>query len=243
VRPTKMKLLPAIVLSLGALASNVGCGTVRETHYFRSQSPSSAFPNYYRVQITADAGATKVRYLSGYFDEKAVEQYFAEFAQPERFPMPGEAKAHSGDGPEPANGNNLQPIDPKLDERSLVLILSTNVDDVAAQMGALAENIQVQSALTGIVNKEELAAARQQAAELDTDRKQARELHYIATAVSSKLAAGAADAEKNAEVLRLVNELARYLGSNEHFTDLDKAKAWLDANHSRIIEEMEARDE
>lgn len=223
-------------------------GVVRETHYFRSTpSETNTTPNYFRVTITARAHATKIRYLSGYFDEKAVEQYFSEFTQPSNLDkvidvgelaQPGETKSGE-EGDSSADEAPIKAIDDKLENRQYVLLLSTNVDDIAAQIGALAENLQVQEALTGIANKDTIQANHKAQTKLAADRERARQLYTITKDVGGKVKTTV----DPVEVLRLANELARYLGSTERFDDMSKASAWLTAHRDFIMAELEAEDE
>lgn len=225
-----------------SVAALVGCATVHETHYFRSAGEQGAV-NYYRVQVTAKGRATKVRYLAGYFDTQAVEQYFSEFAQP-KDGLDGLTASDDASEPEPeASGEaqgeaeTVEPIDPKLRDRELVLMLSTNVEDVAAQIGALAESMQVQNALSELVNRERLEAEREAAAALEADRVAAASL--VRTAEQTRVSLG--DKERSAEeILRLANALAAYLGSTQRFEDLGEARAWLAANRARLHAELGA---
>ncbi|EDM75184.1 hypothetical protein PPSIR1_40944 [Plesiocystis pacifica SIR-1] len=230
---------------LASVAALVGCATVHETHYFRSAGEQGAV-NYYRVQVTAKGRATKVRYLAGYFDTQAVEQYFSEFAQPKEGldgltaadeAGEGEPEASDTAGEAHTEAETVEPIDPKLRDRELVLMLSTNVEDVAAQIGALAESMQVQNALSELVNRERLEAEREAAAALEADRVAAASL--VRTAEQTRVSLG--DKERSAEeILRLANALAAYLGSTQRFEDLGEARAWLAANRARLHAELGA---
>ena len=219
-----------------------GCASVHESHYFRSQSGVDQ-PNYYRVTIDAKGRATKVRYLSGYFDQQAVEQYFSEFAQPANVDIivgknAVEGGGESGEGK--GSGSTLQPIDPKLEDRSLVLILSTNVDEIAAQIGGLAENLQVQAALTGLAKGDEAKEGKRAQKKRELDEIRAQQL--TATIVQVKESLASADATDAAKLLaarlRAINALATYLGSTASFEDIKTAEDWLDANRLRIHAEL-----
>ena len=217
-----------------------GCASVHETHYFRSQQ-AGASPNYYRVTIDANARATKVRYLAGYFDEQAVEQYFSEFTQPESLASVtgsqdgGDEGEGDADAQAPSSSARLEPIDPKLEGRSLVLILSTNVDEIAAQIGGMAENIQVQTALAGLAQREQVEASElaQKRDELDEARAEqlARTIEQVQAVLDDDKASAKA---KQAARLRVANALATYLGATEPFADLEAAHQWLAENRSRI---------
>lgn len=65
------------------------CATIRETHYFKDKidaktdlNINSSVSNYYKVHIRGWAFLSSSRYVSGYFDEDVVNEYFNEIKQP-----------------------------------------------------------------------------------------------------------------------------------------------------------------
>lgn len=226
------------MLTVLALAS-VGCGAhVNETHYFRSTHVGAdGMPNYYRVEVTARSTATKIRYLAGYFSDEAVNQYFNEFTQPET--LSGTLLPDEDDSEDCAQtkteARELTPVDAKLEDRSLVLVLSSNVDEIAAQLGALAKNRQTQAALTAIINREQIQAADEAKARDASDASAAKSVAEAAERSAARLGAdGLSLEDTEAELLLLANTLAEYLGASERFTEVAEASAWLEANRARI---------
>jgi hypothetical protein len=212
-------------------AALLGCGAhVRETHYFRSSEPSPAAQrNYFRVEIHARVIGTKVRYLAGYFDDAAVDQYFAEFTQPES--LEGTLVP---DGDDEAPSAEITPVDPKLIGSDLVLLLSNNVDEVAAQIGAIGKGQQTQAALANIVNRDQIDAAQRARDRAELDRQAAASVANIAARTAETLDPNTSASQAKADLLVLANALAAYLGADVHFTDLDEAERWLAANRARI---------
>ncbi|WP_367913187.1 hypothetical protein [Leadbetterella sp. DM7] len=132
------------VLSCLVLA---GCRTsIREHHYFKDNAKE--LPNYYRVDITAHTWLfSKTRYWSGYFKTDAIDVYFNEFSQPDN----GKLQDSSG-------GMQALAADP---DRQLVVILSSNADDIANQIGNITQSknaLQHLLSLANVNNAERLTA-------------------------------------------------------------------------------------
>lgn len=76
------------VATLLAATLLVGCAaTVQENHYFAAfkdgvdGAPREAV-QFYRLRVDGDAQFTNARYLSGYYDERAVSLFFNELQGP-----------------------------------------------------------------------------------------------------------------------------------------------------------------
>ncbi len=128
-----------------------GCVSFRETHLFRDNTPN--VPNYYKVNIKGSTFFSKTRYVSGYFDEAAVLEYFGEFSQPD-----SSIADYLTSVKRPESSSNNSTSDVKLtgeiEGKRLVMILSSNSKAVADQIGALAENQQLMDALTSMATQE-----------------------------------------------------------------------------------------
>jgi hypothetical protein len=117
-----------------------GCQSAKELHYFKSGG------NYYRLRINESSFASKSRYLSGYFDEKAVDKYFSEMSQPD-----------SGSFTEWVSGTKGS---------QLVMILSTNSNSIAEQIGNLASNEALLENIAILANKDKIEQGKANANEL-----------------------------------------------------------------------------
>jgi len=213
-------ILGAVLL----ISINIGCvADINEHHYFKSSKDKDGLPNnFYKVNVSGFTFGSSARYLAGYFDEKAVDSYFSEFAQPEKgkFPAPG-----------------IEPLDPNLKGRQLILILSSNSDEVATQIGAISDNEKLGRALNRMINKDKFLTARQ----LDQDAK-------LLTSRQKDLAAKGkswiTDLDSNAKVevarhntLQYLNDIAAVLGNTVPFKDEKDATNWLNFNRNKILNE------
>ncbi len=218
-RRVHFRALP-LLLAVG-LAWTVGCHAVNRDRYFlQSSSKPGEEPNYYRVTVRGRAVASQARYVSGFFDEKAVEEYFGEFSQPKG----GKFFTES----EPVDD---EPIDPRLEHRSLVLLLSANSDAVAGQIGALAENEQVMDALGGLLGKDLTAKLSERIFQLN--ELEVRTKTFAADA-NARLTSGTISPQ---ELLILGNQLASVLGATEEFSDIASLRNWLDTQRNSLLAE------
>lgn len=217
-------------------ASLSGCMSIRESHFFKTDV-SGETPNYYRVTIKGNSGLSSARYVSGFFEEEVVNQYFNEFGQPKNGQLLPIASTGSSSG-SGSTSTAQAGGDPAAQQRpSLVLLLSNNADEVAAQMNAMAQNQQETAALIRILAGSRFEAAEQ--AERQLDRTKAR--GKVLTSNGDQLIAGLADdatqQEVKTNVLLFVNKLAQDLGAEQNFTTLDQASQWLHDNRSRLLKE------
>jgi hypothetical protein len=144
-----MKQLALIKLLVFAGLLN-SCSTINEVHYFKdkisaSNSATKIIPNYYRVKITGSSFLSSSRYISGYFDQTAINLYFNQFAQPTNGKLFGTADSSSAFANE--------------DGKELVLIFSTNAKAVSDQIGAIAKNQVVLNSMSTILQKNKLEEA------------------------------------------------------------------------------------
>ena len=113
------------------------CNIVRETHHVRFDE------NYYRINIKATSLHAKSRYVSGYFDENALDQYFGEMSQPKDTSHPAFLKV-STDG--------VSSVGPE----KLVMILSANSDVIAQEIQNIAENEELLKTIALLANQEKV---------------------------------------------------------------------------------------
>jgi hypothetical protein len=130
----------SIVLLLSTLIMS-GCQSAKELHYFKSGE------NYYRLRINESSFASKARYLSGYFDEKAVEKYFSEMSQPD-------------------SGKFVEWVSSQGRGSQLVMILSTNSTSIAEQIGQLASNEELLENVAMLANKDKITQSKVSANEM-----------------------------------------------------------------------------
>ncbi|MBL7922249.1 MAG: hypothetical protein JNJ40_18180 [Bacteroidia bacterium] len=109
------------------------CQSAKELHYFKSGD------NYYRLRINSYSIASRSRYISGYFDEHAVEKYFSEMGQP--------------DSAQTVNWANHSP------NAKLIMILSSNSNSISEQIGNFANNEEILEVIARLANKEKIDKA------------------------------------------------------------------------------------
>lgn len=138
-----------IILFISVALLLGGCVTFREAHLFKDNTPG--IPNYYKLHISGYSLFGKTKFVSGYFDEKAVEEYFGEFDQPDNYNF---VKAETLDS---VNGEEKETeLVGELKNKKLVMILSTNSKAVSDQIGAIAENQQLNATFMAMASKEQL---------------------------------------------------------------------------------------
>jgi len=129
-----------------------GCmSSFSERHFFKSEDAYGNPVNYYKLSVSGSNFLSSTRYLSGYFDEKAVDAYFNQFTQPDKGLFNGTIKAE---------GSNVKPLEDALMGRKLVLLLSSNSDAIAQQIGQFANNQAVMSDLTRLIYRDHIKEAQ-----------------------------------------------------------------------------------
>jgi len=122
----------------------VSCQVAHEIHFFKSGK------NYYRIIINESSFASKARYMSGFYDEAAVDRYFSEMSQPIE---KDSTKASDVAFINPvASASSQDKV--KLDSnKQFVMILSSNSNAISEQIGAFAENDQILNSIASLSNK------------------------------------------------------------------------------------------
>jgi hypothetical protein len=240
------------VVSLACSASLVGCSSFSERHYFKSVGPDGEAVNYYRVRVDGHSALSSSRYVSGYFDEAAVDAYFNEINQPAKAALvPAKRAARPAAGgaggaaaaPSPSSEagakETVQPIGADTG-KSLVLILSSNADAIADQIGAFASNREMTATLGRLLNRDKIEASTKAADSLADTKAQGDTIAGLGDSMVKTLADANADqAKTNQTVLSFLNAFAREFGNTTPFADVAAAKKWLDENRGRIAAAQE----
>jgi hypothetical protein len=244
----------AALAALSAVAClPAGCSTFSETHFFKSEGEEA---NYYRLRVRGNTGLGSARYLSGYFDEEAVNEYFNETSQPAaaRFSTTRPAAAENAEGDAEGGEERVRPLGASPDDnRILVMLLSSNSDAVADQIGAFAQNREIATMLGGLLTRGQVAAQRRAARELAVEKTRAATIATLGDAMVEKLTAAEAlaaggdggagadpakaAADASAAALFFVNRAAAELGHTGTFATLDEANTWLRDNRGRLLAE------
>jgi len=234
---SKVALTSAHCLLIGISASLVsGCATAfKENHYYQSISPKTRkVTNYYRLTVKGYAAMSSARYVSGYYDERAVDLYFNEVKVAESSEKDTSSQTlFSSDLKDPGTSDVIKPLSPDTQHGAFVMILSTNAASVSRAIGQFAENQVVADAITNLANRDALlrstSATVERAASADAT---ADELSRLIAQLPSSDTPGVAETQH--ALLRLANSLATALaGHPVAFATLDEAATWFaQSNHS-----------
>ncbi|GEC80219.1 hypothetical protein [Flavobacterium aquatile] len=139
-----------LLLSLGS------CSTFSEVHYFKDKvgitdnKSKKSVSNYYRVKIKGYSFLSSSRYVSGYFNQDAVNLYFNEISQPVN------GKLFNTTSVTNENGNEL------------VLIFSTNAKAISDQIGNISKNQTILNSMAQLTQKDKIIEAEEIKDELST---------------------------------------------------------------------------
>jgi hypothetical protein len=217
------------LLCLAGAASLCACATgFKEDHYFQSLSAKTGeVTNYYRLRVTGRASGTSARYVSGYYDERAVDLFFNEVKVGPTDPeAEGTRAIFSADLKDPGTEDKIKPLSPDDAHGAFVMILSTNASSVARAIGQFAENQVVADAVTNLANREQIlrdtSASRGDVALANAS---ADEIAQLVALLPDGPSPEAPETEKAA--LRLLNSIARGLNATvPSFDNFDDASAW-----------------
>jgi len=228
----------AICIGLGLLCG--GCTTFQETHFFKSDSPKGEIPNFFRVQVAGSTSFSSARYVSGYFDEAVVNQYFNEIGQPDKGRLLPVAQAPKDGDTKPASSNagGSEPTSPTpppaANNPTLVLLLSSNSDDISNQLGALAQSQEFTASLASLLASSRFDAATASESRLSID--QAR--GHVLVTLGDQLVTGLPDSPTapmvETRLLEFVNQIGADLGVQAPFSSLNEAGTWLRDNRARL---------
>ena len=239
------------VMSIFLVLFVLGCtSTFRETHYFKSEVPGGKIPNYYRLTVNGCTLFSSSRYVSGYFDPETLDSYFNEYTQPagaalfqarmpdtvSASPTPPRKKTESNPAvAAKANGNPVEPLSKGLRGKKLIMILSSNSDAVATQIGALAANRQFTASLTGLLAYDRYAAADDAERRLMLEKSRETAISNLACQLVGSIKESDTKEVVEQKLVSLINALAAGLGYDGTFTDLEKAAQWLETTRTRLL--------
>lgn len=160
-----------IIISALTLLSITSCQPIRELHYFKDSvgvkgtgESKTTVSNYYRVTISGFSFLSSSRYVSGYFDQDAINLYFNEMSQPANGRLWGSNNTT-------ANNNNTSLVTNE-NGKELVLVLSTNSKAISDQIGNVAKNQIILNSMAQITEKDKIQesnAVKDQISSMDAD--------------------------------------------------------------------------
>lgn len=230
------RLFFVIVLALAAS----GCASgFHETHFFRSEGLFDGIPNYFRLTICGQTVLSSSRYISGYFDEDVINEYFNEIGQPQKGRLIPVAQPPKTDGAKPGEGKPDAAAKPaqEMKNPALILLLSSNSDDIANQIGALAQSQEFTASLAGLMAAPRYEAADKAESRLRMDQARGRTLVALGDKLIKEMSDTPTAVEAETRLLQFVNQLLSDLGAPAPFKTLDEAYTWLTNNRPRLRQE------
>jgi hypothetical protein len=233
-----------VLFPLVLVVATAGCASsFHETHFFKYASERGGISNYFRLTVSGQTMLCSARYISGYFEEDIVNQYFNEIGQPDKgrlIPVGQSPKTEGtrnteakGEGTPTTSAKALQ----ELKSPALVLLLSSNSDDIANQLGALAQSEEFTASLARLMASSRFEAANEAERRLRNDQARGRLVATLGDQLLMTLPdKPTADEVKN-RVLEFVNHLGADLGAPVPFNNLKEAADWLGHNRSRLRQE------
>lgn len=129
------------------------CSTFYETHYFKDKiglkegENKDKVANYYRVKIKGYSFLSSSRYVSGYFNQDAINLYFNEIKQPENAKLFNTVQEST---------SNNKPFVTNEDGNELVLVFSTNAKAITEQIGNIAKNQTILNSIAQLTQKDKI---------------------------------------------------------------------------------------
>lgn len=199
----------------------IGCQAAKEVHYFKEGD------NYYRIRVNERAFMSSSRYVSGYFDESAVTNYFNEMHRPDTTARILPLNTIT------AGSSSSTDVKTTTDNLKLVMILSTNSDVVAEQIGNLADNEQTLDLLARMANKDAIKENSSLKATVQSIADKRTSIIGMGDAFISSLTDTADNATINNNLLAFLNYAATMYGKKTPFTTIDEAHIWYIDNLSK----------
>jgi hypothetical protein len=206
------------------------CQSIRENHFFKDKAGSP--PNYYKLQIRGHAFLTSSRYLSGRFDEEAVNHYFGEISQPKSASIEPTSPAKKIDtGIVPLGNENGD------DGKKFVMLLSTNSDAISSAFGNFVESKETQREIARIFNRDKLIELDKLTVTEEVRLAKRKKLLALGESYLNSIAEGETKESIDAKLLAYLNATADYFGKTQDFKNVEDAKKWLDENKQNLKSE------
>ena len=195
------------------------CQSSKEVHFFKQGN------NYYRVKINECAFLSSSRYVSGYYDDHALDNYFGEIHRASA-DSSGNFQRISADGTTARkDSNNVLP-----DYTKLVFILSTDSKAVSDQIGNFAQNEQTLEILARLSNKDVIKQNQEIKNNIDNASKQGLFISQFGDNTFNPINIDSVvigDKSKiNNQVLAFINYIGSMKGVTAPFTTIDDAYNW-----------------
>lgn len=226
--------LLAVSLALG------GCASFSEEHYFYTKDAVGTPVNFFRVRVSGNTGLSRMRYVSGYYDERAVDLYFNEVKNaPDANAGMEISPLFINNQKNPGTTDNITPFNPTPEHGTLLMIFSSNPNSVAATIGQFAESQQNADAITNLISHREVKELRERTSKQATTTLRFTSAAAQITSIMAGLPQDASTAtvaahktQSQATALSLLRALAVNLGGDGNFTTMADARTWFAAQRA-----------
>jgi hypothetical protein len=211
------------------------CSSFHEQHYFQSVNSDTGKPvNYFRVTVTGQSLWTRSRYVSGYYDERAVDLFFNEI----KTPASGDVKPiFEQDQLNPGTADKIVSLAPN-QNGAFLMIFSTNAKAVSDAIGQFAESQVVADSLTRLMNRSEIRDLRRRSAGETASTARMQAVSSELAALMTELPDTADKTTAQGQSMRVLQAIAVSLGGDGNFGSRAEAAAWFS---SRAVTEKEAQ--
>jgi hypothetical protein len=235
---SKMLQKRKVVVSCLIAAFLGGCAAnIHETHYFATINRATNEPvNFFRITVNGNVEMLNARFVSGYYDERAVDLFFNEAKAKDFGPIfgrlacdpakPDDCKAKANDAYKVIPVGNAGS-----DQGAFVMILSTDATAITDTIGGLAENEAVLNSALYLATRGDRRELQQLVANKTILGKQRKavidELTRLFATMESTTSSAALEQGHLAVLQTLASSLAP--SSSPQFKDFTEAKAWFAA--------------
>lgn len=186
----------------------ISCQSSKELHFIKQSD------NYYRLKINQHAFLTSSRYMSGKYDENAVDYYFGEIGQPDSAKLIKKEITLINQ-----NGNEI-PLD-----KTLMFILSTNSQEVSDQIGNFSANEETLQLIARLSKIEILTENQKLISERNSIETNISDLFLFGDEIIKSLNDDNIEETKTL-LLTFLNYLASNRGKKIGFENLEEAEKW-----------------
>jgi hypothetical protein len=131
--------------------------------------------------------------------------------------------------------SGVEPVSKGLKGKKLVMILSSNSDEISTQIGALAGSKQFTASLAGLMARDQYMAADAADSRLTIEKSRAKATSDLAKQLVEGLDDKATEDDATKALLGFINMLASDLGYDGVFNKLGDAAEWLRHHRARLL--------
>ena len=215
------------LLAICAMLTSGCISAFNERHHFQTVDSDGEATNYYRLDVVGYTVFSGARYVSGYYDERAVDQFFDEV---QLGPTTSESPDEDPEDPKNPEDSTFRPLSPNADNGAFVMVLSSDASAVTSTIGQFAENQIVAQAITNIANRDLIIASQGGVGSPLFEVEQAAVSSREIVGLMELVPVAAADTAPDpvTALLQVLNAIARARGHYSSFSSFPEARKWFD---------------